>query len=248
MFGANKARHEEYILQDPVTAIAGSAVIGGLSSMMASNTAASAANNATQAQQGMFNTVNQQNAPYRQAGYSALGQMGQMTGPGGSMSQPFTAADLQSNLAPNYQFQLGQGIGALNNQMNLTGGINSGNTMKAVNDYAQNFAGNAYQNAFNNYQTSQSNIFNRLSTIAGMGSGANQTTAQAGTTTAGNAGNAMIAGGQASAAGQMGIGNSLSSGLNTIGGLNYLNSLGTQTNLGNSGYQPLSSPAALLNQ
>jgi hypothetical protein len=222
MFGRNKVRHDSYILQDPVTALAVGAGVSGVTSYLGGKQAANAANNATNAQVGMFNTVNAQNEPYRQAGYTALSQLGDLTAPGGEMSHQFNNADLTSNLAPNYQFQLGQGLGAVNNQMNLTGGVNSGNTLKAINDYAQNFAGNAYQNAFNNYQTQQGNIFNRLSTIAGLGNSANQTTAQTGATTAGNAGNAMIAGGQSQAAGTMGMGNALGNGLSTIGMMNYL--------------------------
>lgn len=209
------------------TAIGGSAVVGGYFANKAAGQAADAANNATNAQLSMFNTVNDQNKPYREAGTTALSQLGAGTADGGQFSHQFNASDLQSNLAPNYQFQLGQGLGAVNNQMNLTGGVNSGNTLKAINDYAQNFAGNSYQNAFNNYQTSQGNIFNRLSTIAGLGSAANTTTGQAGTTAAGNMGNAMIAGGQAQAAGTMGVGNALSGGGNTLAMMNYLQPAGS---------------------
>ena len=95
------------------------------------------------------------------------------------------------------------------NQQNLTGGVNSGNTATALQNWAQNYAGNAYQNAFNNYQTQQSNIFNRLSNIAGLGGQANQIAANAGTTISGNVGNAIIGAGQAGAAGQMGVANAL---------------------------------------
>lgn len=263
--------------QDPVTATiaGGAALAGGLMQADASKSAASqqanAANNATQTQLQMFNTVNNQNAPYRQAGTNALNslqygfganpvqqapqidwnaylaanpdvaaagfdpqshynQYGKAEGrqisylpaqPGpqtsgisqGQFTHQFDANDLQTNLAPNYQFQLDQGLGATKNAGNLQSGLISGNTLKGVNDYAQNYAGNAYQNAFNNYNTNQSNIFNRLSNIAGLGSGANQITANAGTTTAGNVGNAQMASGAAQAAGTVGSANALSGGV-----------------------------------
>ena len=197
----------------------GSSLIGANASNQAANTGAQSAANSAAVQQQMFNTVNQQQAPYRQAGYSALNQLTGYTGPGGSMTQPFTASDLNSYLAPNYQWQLQQGENALMNQQNLTGGVNSGNTATALQNWAQNYAGNAYQNAFNNYQTQQSNIFNRLASIAGLGQQSGQITANTGTQMAGNIGNAMIAGGQARAAGQMGVANALGSGLTNAASL-----------------------------
>ena len=202
---------------DPVTAtvMGGSSIIGSLLGYDAANSAAdqqaNAANNSLQLQSQMFNTINSQQQPWRQAGQTALGQISDMTP---QFTHAFNAADLKSNLAPNYQFQLDQGLGAVKNAGNLQTGLLSGNTLKGINDYAQNFAGNAYQQAFNNYNAQQSNIFNRLSSIAGLGQTANQTTAQAGVQTAGNAGNAMLAGGAAQAAGTVGAANALSGGIN----------------------------------
>lgn len=284
--------------------IGGAALVGGAMSADAAKSAgrtqAGAANNATQTQLQMFNTVNSQASPYRTAGYNSLadimhgfglgqnptangqpfsgaippsadpqryqsdpnyrnafdifnrehvkqygtgvpagtdpglvaqrvqGYMGydgpvqqQAEQSGGStpndiasgyFAHQFNADDLKSNLAPNYQFQLDQGLGATRNAANLQSGLVSGNTLKGVQDYAQNYAGGAYQNAFNNYTTQQNNIFNRLSTIAGLGNASNQTTANAGTTLAGNAGNAQMAGGAAQAAGTVGAANALTGG------------------------------------
>lgn len=203
----------------PAIATVGSALLGSNASSNAAQTQANAGALASQQQMDMFNIINAQQAPYRQAGQNALSQLGQMTGPGGSFVTPFTAADLQSNLAPNYQFQLGQGLGAVNNQVNSTGGLVSGNSLKAINDYAQNFAGNAYQQAFNNYNAQQSNIFNRLSSIAGLGQTSNQTTAAAGQNAAGLAGQFGTSAAAAQAAGQIGQANAISSGLQGLGGL-----------------------------
>jgi hypothetical protein len=101
----------------------------------------------------------------------------------GFFTHQFNASDLNSNLAPNYQFMLDQGLGAVKNAGNLQTGLLSGNTLKGVNDYAQNYASNAYQNAFQNYTANQTNIFNRLSNIAGLGQTANQATGDAATKT-----------------------------------------------------------------
>lgn len=209
------------------------AIIGGGSSILGSvlqyNAANHAANmqagqaaNATAAQMAMFNTINDQTAPWRQAGQNALGQIAGMND---QFTHQFNADDLKSNLAPNYQFQLEQGLGALKNASNLQTGLVSGNTLKGVNDYAQNFAGNSYQQAFNNYNAQQTNIFNRLSNIAGLGQTANQTSAGAGSAAAGNAGNAMLAAGAAQAAGQIGQGNAIAGGLNNAASWYGINSL-----------------------
>lgn len=189
----------------------GSALIGADASQSAANTQANAANNASATQQQMFNTINAQQAPYRQAGYNALNTIADM---GPQFQHQFGAGDLKSNLAPNYQFQLDQGLGAVKNAGNLRTGLISGNTLKGINDYAQNYAGNAYQQAFNNYNAQQTNIFNRLSTIAGLGQTANQTTATAGTSAAGNIGNAQMAAGASQAAGTVGAANAITGGAN----------------------------------
>lgn len=201
---------------DPVTAlVAGGAglvgsFIGGNAAENAAAQQAGASNRATDTQLQMFNTLNEQGAPYRQAGQNALGTISSMQP---QFTHSFGADDLKSNLAPNYQFQLDQGLGAVKNAGNLQTGLLSGNTLRAVNDYAQNYAGGAYQQAFNNYNAQQSNIFNRLATVAGLGQTQNQTTAQAGTTAAGNIGNAQMASGAAQAAGTVGAANALSGGL-----------------------------------
>lgn len=149
----------------------------------------------------MFKTVNDQQAPWRQAGQNALSDITKLQP---QFQHQFDANDLKTNLAPNYQFQLDQGLGAVKNAGNMQSGLISGNTLKGINDYAQNFAGNAYQQAFNNYNAQQSNIFNRLSNIAGLGQTANQTTATAGTTLAGDIGKSQIAAGQATGSGIIG--------------------------------------------
>ena len=187
------------------------AVIGADASKSASRQAADAANNATATQLQMFNTTNQQQAPWRQAGENALSTIASMQP---QFTHSFDANDLKTNLAPNYQFMLDQGLGAVKNAGNLQTGLLSGNTLKGIADYTTNFAGNAYQNAFENYSKNQNNIFNRLSTIAGLGNAAAIAGGSQGVTAAGNAGTAQIAGGAAQAAGTMGAANAITGGMN----------------------------------
>jgi hypothetical protein len=102
--------------------------------------------------------------PYENAGGAAASQLQSLIP---QLSNTFNNADLNSQLAPNYQWQLQQGLGATNQAMNVAGG--GSNMVNAADIFAQNYAGNAYQNAFNNYQTQQNNIYNRLSGIANIG-------------------------------------------------------------------------------
>ncbi len=194
------------------------AAAGVVSSLIGANAAGDAADAQTQAareasgtQLAIYNQNRYDTAPWRQAGENALGQISDRLP---QFNHQFDANDLKSNLAPNYQFQLDQGLGAVKNAANTQTGLVSGNALKGINDYAQNFSGNAYQNAFSNYNTNQSNIFNRLSTIAGYGSGANQVTAGAGNTASSNVGASQIAAGQAAASGIVGGANAISGGIN----------------------------------
>ena len=215
---------------------AAASVVGGLISSSGSRSAAStqadAAANAAATQLQMYNQTRDDNAPWRQAGSTALGQLGTMTAnpsDPNSLLHTFTTSDLNSNLAPNYQFQLQQGQDATNNAASVTGGLVGGNALKGLQDYTQGAAGSAYQQAFNNYTANQTNIFNRLSNIAGLGQTANQTTGNAGTSFGGNIGSAQLAGGAAAAAGQVGSANALNGGLSTAGSMYMLNNLMNRT-------------------
>lgn len=205
--------------------IAGGALLGGLLSSSASksaaNTQADAANNAAQLQWSQYQQTRTDLEPWRQAGATALGAIGTL---GPQFTHQFGAGDLQSNLAPNYQFQLDQGLGATRNLASAGGGLLSGNTLKGINDYAQNYAGGAYQQAFNNWNAQQTNIFNRLSNIAGLGQTANQTSAATGQAAAGAAGGYLTSGAAAQAAGTVGAANAVNNGIGSYLGWNYLNS------------------------
>ena len=132
-------------------------------------------NNTSGSQLGIYSNNTQNLAPYQllgNAGATAL----QNAIP--DLSKPFTSADLNSYLAPNYQFMLNQGLGATTQQLNVGGG--GSNIARGATKFAEDYAGNAYQNAFNNFQTQQNNIYNRLSGIANIGQTANNQNISAG--------------------------------------------------------------------
>lgn len=217
--------------------IGGSLIAGGASiysSSKASSAQQSAAQSAQDTQLQMYNQTRDDQAPYRQAGTNALSKLSAGTAPGGQFTHTFDANDLKTSLAPNYDFQLQQGMGALNNQASVAGGMVGGNALKGISDYAQGSAASAYQQAFNNYNTNQTNIYNRLSSIAGLGQTSNGQTAQVGMNAAGNIGSAQLASGAAQAAGYTGIGNAVSGAGNSISSMYALNGMSGGSLFGNS--------------
>ena len=188
-------------------AVLGGSVVSGLLGANASSSAAGqqagAANNATAMQQGMFNTIQGNMAPYMQQGQQSLSQLGgymNASTSGGAGGQPgllhsFNASDLNANLAPNYQFQLGQGMGMLSNQNAATGGAGGGNAFTGEQAYVQNTAQNAYQNAYNNYNNNQQNIYSRLGNLASLGQASGTNSALGGSAFAGGMSNSIIGAG-----------------------------------------------------
>ena len=227
---ANSLQHYQGGWVAAAAAIAG-ALITSSSASDAASQQSSAANSAAQTQLQMFNTINNQQAPWRQAGVSSLNDIATLQP---QFQHQFNASDLNANMAPNYAFQLAQGQGAEKNAANLQTGLVSGNAMKGLEDYTQGTAQNAYQNAFNNYNTNQTNIFNRLSSIAGMGQTATNNTGTAGTTLAGNQGSAQMASGYYQGQGTVNSANALSGGINNAMGWYQANNNSSGSGSGSS--------------
>ena len=176
--------------------------------------------------------ASQQFNPYTGLGQSGVNALNQNLP---YFQNQFNNQDLNAQLAPNYAFQLEQGQGATNAANNATGGMVGGNALKGLQDYTQNFASNAYQNAFNNYSANQTNIFNRLNGIAGIGmqaaTGAANTQLGVGTNIA-----QLTQGiGQAQAAGQVGQANAYAGAANNLGNYALLSSLGKGSPTGATG-------------
>jgi hypothetical protein len=220
-------------------AIGGSALIGGVVAAGASESAAStqagAAENAQQISENEFNTITGQESPYMQSGVAAQGQLNYLLGNGtpgtsnvgaapvassstaggyGSLLQPFNTSDFQQ-LSPAYNFQLQQGQqGVLNQDASSTGAL-SGSAQKDLINYNQNLANTSFNNAFNQYQTQQGNIYSRLAGVAQTGQNAASNTGQQGTALAGQAAQSATNIGTAQAAGTVGAANALTGGLSS---------------------------------
>lgn len=239
------------------------AIAGGyMASQGAQNAAQTQANSAANAQQisqNEFNTITGQEQPFMQGGYSALSALnyGLGTGPNaapsgaaasgmgyGSLLTPFTAAQMQQ-YSPAYRFQMQQGLqGTLNGDASGSGAL-SGAAQKDLASFNQNYANTAFNNAFNQYQTQQGNIYSRLAGVAQLGQSAAANTGQQGTALAGQAAQSATNIGTALGAGQVGSANAWSGALSNASYLPYLMSMnsgsfaptgaGGQSGLGFSG-------------
>jgi hypothetical protein len=219
-------------------AIGGAAVVGAVGSNLAAGKQASADQNAAQTQMNMFNTIVGQEKPYMTAGNTAESQL---TAQMGKLNAPFTAADYLANQDPGYQFQLQTGAQATRNADTPGVGSLSGPALKDLMGFNQNMAATGYQNAFNRYQTTNTNTYNRLMGVSQLGQNAASNTGAAGASLGTGTAQAIAAGGAATAGGIVGSTNAASGALSSGAGYSYLSSLnagntsGSQINFDTSG-------------
>ena len=170
------------------TAIVGGAAIGGYMNQQATEgaaaTQAQAAADSNQLQWQMYQQQRADMEPYRQAGTGALSDL----------TDPTLGVDLTQD--PGYQFRLNQGVKALDASASARGNLMSGAQQKAIVGYGQNLASQEYQNAYNRQ-------FNRLSQLAGIGSGTEAQLVQASGQYGQNVANNQMNAANASAAAQM---------------------------------------------
>lgn len=178
-----------------IASIAGGAVGAGLNyagqkgianaSESAAQLQAQEAQNSLDFQKTEFNTEQANQAPFLKAGQTAVGDLSSLLAPGGGLSQGWTGqftapTAAQAEATPGYQFTLDQGRNAIQNSAAAQGGLLSGGTEAALDQYSQGLASTNYQQAFNNaltqygtayntFQNNQANQFNRLASVAGLG-------------------------------------------------------------------------------
>jgi hypothetical protein len=156
----------------------------------AANTQAAATDRASEVQKEMYNQTREDLAPYTQAGNKATTGMMNLLGLGTGSSADALAQD------PSYQFRLNQGLEGVQSSAAAGGGLLSGATLKALNNYAQDQASQEYGNAFN-----------RLYGVSSLGQNAAAQVGNTGTSVAQSIANNTMAGANAMAAGQVAAGN-----------------------------------------
>ena len=152
--------------------------------------------------------------------YQDIGELGEagLTTNNSYLTRQFTNADLNANLAPNYAFQLAQGQMANQRAANMGGGSLGGNALQGLQRYTQDYAGGAYQNAFNNFNTQRQNIYGNLAGMANIGTTSAGQLANLGSSLGGVYGNLSSGyGGNLTTAAGQGINAANQFGLNTAG-------------------------------
>jgi hypothetical protein len=208
----------------PTALQTGAGLVGGLIQNASQRQAASMQSDAAQRGIDLASDINKQqlalNAPFYDAGVTGQNRLMDLLGLGkntgaadyGKYSKDFSMADYQAD--PGYAFRLSEGMKQLGRTAAGRGGLISGQTMKGLQDYAQNAASQEYSNAFSRYQTNRSNQLQPLGNLQNVGvSAANQQSATLGNYGA-NVSNLMGQQGQAQAAGALGTGNTIN---NAIG-------------------------------
>src|SRR5215472_11464415 len=131
--------------------------------------------------------------------------------------------------SPGYQFQLQQGLQAIQDAGSGTTGAIGGNTLKGLQTYGTGLANqdfwnwyNAqnqqYWNRYNAAANRQNSVYNMLTGLSGQGLGAATQTGQFGQAAVTNMGQDIMSGAAASAAGTVGAANAITGGLNSLGG------------------------------
>lgn len=197
---------------------AGAGVAGG---MIAANATENAADSAAQSADkagaridAQYQQTRADQAPYRDAGYTSLAQLGRGTVNGGEFNRDFTMADF--NADPGYQFRVQQGEQGINRAATAGGMRYSGATLKALAGYNSNMASQEYGNAYARFNNNTTTRFNRLAAISGIGQTATNATGAAGQVAANGGAKADMAAGSARASGYTGVAGAING---TIGGV-----------------------------
>ena len=228
--------------------VAGATLVTGVIASNASRSAADkqsqAAQNANQLQWNMFQQQQENQRPWLEAGQGALGQLTNLTGPGGEFSTPLSMSSLQFD--PGFAFRMQQGQEALDRSGAARGMTLSGAQVRGLTDYGQGIGSQEYQNAWNRAMSDRSTRFGQLASMAGLGQAANAQIGQMGMQTAGQMGNNITSAGAAQAAGQVGSANAwtnaLNTGLNTWQQYNMMNQMNSPGMYSYTGVPGSSSP------
>jgi hypothetical protein len=182
-----------------IPAIAGvaGAAIGADAARKAGHAQQDAANQSNALQLSQYNQQRQDQMPWMQAGNTALQELMSLL-QSGQITSKFSGMDPMTE--PGYKFGLEQGQKARQNSASARGMTLSGDQMKSLDRYGQDYAGTKYNDAFNRFYTERANTLNPLFQIAGFGPSALNQVGTAGRNYANQAGDTMVGSGDAAAA------------------------------------------------
>ena len=177
------------------------------------------ANTAANNTMAMYNQTRADLQPYNNTGLAGNTQLQQGINDG-SLTRSFNLGDFQAD--PSYQFVKQQGLDNLQSQAAARGGLLSGATLKALDNYNNNLASQQYQQAYTNFNNDQQNRYNRLYQTAVLGQNSAAQQGAQGATATENANNFRTQGANSLAAGTIAAGNGAA------------NRFGTLLNIGNT--------------
>lgn len=204
------------------TAIIGGSVASGLLGASSAKSAAKAQTKAAdaqaQVQREMYEQTREDLSPWRESGQTANQAANAMLGLGAAPTVDGQQWSFETS--PGYTFNLQQGMNALDASAATRGGLLSGATLKAAQEYGAGLASNEYWNTYN-----------ALAGQSTVGQNAAAQTGSAAGQAASGISNALANAGNATAAGYTGTANALSGAMgNALGAYQYstlLNKLGT---------------------
>jgi len=209
----------------------GASIVGGYmagqGAKAGAQTQADAMRESARLQKEMFDVQNENQRPYREAGYSGLSDIVAMKP---YLTKQFGPEDFQAGIDPSYNFRLEQGNLATTNMANRAGGAIGGNALRGLMDYGQGAASQEYGNVFNRFQTQRSNIYNNLASIAGLGQTSLGQTGQLSANASQNIGGAISGAGSAIGGGQIAASNAYGGGLQGAGNAYMLSQMLNQRN------------------
>ena len=168
-------------------AVVGGAVIGGVATNRAANKQAEGTDKALNEQARQFDITQANQAPFLEAGKTALGKLA------AENDIPLDQSTVQ--LDPGYQFGLKQGQQAIDRQTAAAGGRISGAALKAAAQYGTDYATTGYSAAYSRTNQARTDRLNRLAALAGVGQTATQNVDAAGASSANARSALMVAAG-----------------------------------------------------
>ena len=205
------------------------ALIGSSASKTAAQEQQQSDQQALDFQKQVYGTQQANLAPYMTAGNTSLSSLmtGFSNGTFGPGSIPaFTAPTAaQAEATPGYQFNLQQGLKSVDEGAAARGGLQTGGTIKAEQNYGAGLASSTYQNTFSNalsqYNAAlsgQSQSYNQLAGLVDTGEAAATGVNAAGTAAATNISGLMTGQGNAAAAGTIGSASAIAGGISSATG------------------------------
>jgi hypothetical protein len=188
----------------------------------AADTQAAAADRAMAQEMAMYEQSREDLGPYREEGYAALQDIAAMKP---FLTSQFGPDQMAQYLDPSMDFRRRLGEQTTARMLNVGGGAISGNTLRGLEQFGQDFASTEYGNAFNRFQNERTNIYNTLANIAGMGQQSVNTGVQAGQNLAAQQTGLITGQAAAQAAGGVGAANAYSGALGNMGNMAFLSSM-----------------------